>query len=294
MLIVLAAAYNLALPYWDTLKRQLAEKRISSLTINHAPNLVTHPIGITVLIFLGIFSLPADPVFYLAWSGMIVIASFSLVLNIWGLLKTQFFGAQILGRLGFLTSTLVAIVLLDERVSSVQVIALMVAFAAVLLFAWPKRMKGTSFTWDTGILFILLSLIIGAFSTVLYKLAALHAPSYQTFLTGRFVADLIGWTLIWFIGIATVSRLNPLLELGRCIKAPEGRLMILGVAASSLLSSWLIYELPVVTFAMLGTLTIPSAYLWSRFKYNEAITLRMWAGTVLSLAAIVLFLYPFQ
>jgi drug/metabolite transporter (DMT)-like permease len=292
MFIFLTAIYSAALPYWDTLKRKLAEKRLSSLTIIYVPNIVGHPIGIFLLLCLGLFVLPTDPVFYLSWFGMVVIASFSLVLNIWGLLKTEFFGVQILSRLGFLANTIVAVLVLGERLTELQVISLGFATVAILFFTWPKRIKGTKLVWDMGVFFIVLSLIIGAFSTTLYKLAALHTSSYPSFLSGRFVADLIAWTIVWVVGLMFISRLNPLKELKRCLGTHEGMWMAIGLAGSNLLGSLLIYELPVVTVSMIGTVAIPSAYLYSRFKYGEQITTRMWIGTALSAIAIVLFLYP--
>jgi drug/metabolite transporter (DMT)-like permease len=292
MFIFLAVIYNAALPYWDSLKKKLAEKRISSLTIIHAPNIVGHPIGILILLCLGLFALPADPIFYLSWFGMVVISSFSLVLNIWGLLKTKFFGVEILSRLGFLANTIVAVLLLGERLTELQIVSLGFATVAILFFTWPKRTKGTKLVWDTGVFFIILSLIIGAFSTTLYKLAALHTTSYESFLSGRFVTDLIAWTIVWIVGLVFISKLNPLKELKRCLAAPEGRWMAIGLAGANLFGSLLIYELPVVTVSMLGTVAIPSAYLYSRFKYGELITTRMWIGTVLSVIAIILFLYP--
>ncbi len=291
MLIVLATLYNLTLPYWDTLKKELAQRNISSLTILHAPNLLIHPFGIAALLILGLFTLPQDPIFYLSWFGMIGIASFSLVLNLWGLLHTQFFGAQVLGRLGFLADSLAAIVFLGERVTTLQTLALACAALAIFLFAWPKRTKNKAIIWDRGVFYILLALTIDAFSNILYKFAALHTLSYESFLTGRFIGDLIGWTIVWLIGVILISKLNPLKELGRCIDTFKGWVMIVGVAASALLSSWLIFKLPVITYAMLGTLMIPGAYLWSHYKYKEHISVRMWIGTVVSFAALILYLY---
>lgn len=292
MFIFLAVLYNAVLPYWDTLKKKLAEKRISSLTILYSPNIVGHPVGILILFCLGLFILPTDPVFYLSWFGMVVISSFSLVLNIWGLLKTKFFGVEVLSRLGFLANTIVAVLLLGERLTELQLISLGFATVAILFFTWPKRIKGTKLVWDTGVFFIILSLIIGAFSTTLYKLAALHTSSYSSFLSGRFVADLTVWTIVWIIGLVFISKLNPIKELKRCLGTHEGMWMAIGLAGSNLLGSLLIYELPVVTFSMIGTVAIPSAYLYSRFKYGELITARMWIGTALSVVAIVLFLFP--
>lgn len=292
MLILLGALYNLSLPYWDTLKIRLAKSRISSLTIIDAPNLVGHPIGIIILLALGLFTLPTDPTFYLSWFGMIVLSSFSLVLQIWGLLKTKFLGEEIIWKLGFLMSSLAAILLLGEQVTEMQAIAMGIATLAILFFAWPKQITKTSFTLDKGVLFVVLALFIDAFSTILYKNAALHASTYEAFLTGRFVGDLVGWTIVWVVGLVFVSKLNPLKELRRCIQSPGGKWMIVGVAATNIIDSFLIYKLPVVTFAILGTLIIPSAFLFSRFKYGETMTRHMWIGTGLGIMATLLFFYP--
>lgn len=291
MPLFLGVLYNLALPYWDTLKKKLAEKNISSLTILHAPNLIGHPLGILLLFALGLFILPTDPLFYTSWFGMVAISAVSLTFHIWGLLRTNFFGVQILTRLGFLANTIAAIVLLGERVTLLQSIALGLATIAVFFFAWPKRTEDTAFVWDTGILFVLLSLVIDAFSTILYKTASLHTYSYASFLTGRFVGDLVSWTIVWILGLVVINKLSPVKELGRFMRAPEGRWMVVGSSLSNLLDSWLIYKLAVVTFSMLGTLTIPSAYFWSRITYREKITARMWIGTALSIAAMILFIY---
>lgn len=289
MLVFLGVLYNLAFPYWESLKKELAQAKVPSMTILHAPSLVTHPIGILALVLLGMFSMPSDPVFYISWFALVLTASLSLVLNIWGMLRTQFFGAQVLSQLGFLTSTIAAILILKEQISPIQITALAVGTIAILLFAWPKQVRRAHLVWDTGVLYILLSLVTGAFSTILYKTATLHTPSYATFLSGRFVTDFIGWTAVCVFVLVCINRRNPVVELKRLVSMPAGRMVIVGISLSSLLGSFLVYSLPVITFAMLGILTIPSAYLWSRLKYKESISLRMWAGTALSLVAVVLF-----
>ena len=290
MLIFLTIIHNLAQPYWDTLKKSLAKENVSSLTIIHSPNLVGHPIGIIILIALGIFTIPSNPQFFLFWFGMICIASVSLTLNIWGLLETKFFAVQILNKLGFVTSSIMAVLLIGETLTSLQVISLVLGVIGVAFFAWPQHLSRSNFVWDRGVIFIVISLILSGFSSVFYKIATFHTPNYITFLSGRFVADMIGWTAVWLIISLCFLKRNPIKELVRCIKNQSGLIMIIGIAVSTLLSSWLIYKLPVTTFAMLGILTIPAAYLFSRFKYKESMTARMWIGTVFIISSVGLFL----
>ncbi|MDO8552918.1 MAG: hypothetical protein Q7S01_05380 [bacterium] len=291
MPLLVAVLYNLALPYWDTLRKNLAQKGVSSLTILHAPNLIGHPIGIAVLFALGLFAMPSDPTFFLFWFGMIVIASVAQTFNIWGLLETKFFGVQVLNSLGFLVNSIAAVILVGEHLNSIQLIAIALATIGVVCFAWPQRMAPGTFKWDRGVMFVILYLVLSGFSAALYKLATFHTPDYNTFLTGRFVGDLIGWTIVWVIGLTLISHRSPAAELVRCVSNPSGQKMIAGIILSTLVSSWLIYTLPLSTVAMLGTLTIPSAYLYGRFKYNDKVTTRMWAGTALIVPAVLLFIY---
>lgn len=289
MPFLVAALNYLVLPYWDTLKKQLAQNGVSSLTILHAPNLVGHPIGIAILLMFGLFTMPSDATFFLLWFGMIVIASVGQTFNIWGLLETKFFGVQVLNSLGFLVNSVAAVLLLGERLSPIQYAAIALATIGVVCFAWPQRLTAGTFKWDRGVLFVILFLVLSGFSAVLYKLATFHTSDYSTFLTGRFVGDLIGWTAVWIIGLTLISRRSPASEFVRCVRDPSGQKMIAGLVLSTLVSSWLIYTLPLSTVAMLGTLTIPSAYVYGRFKYNDQLTARMWVGTILIVASVLLF-----
>lgn len=213
----------------------------------------------------------------------------ALTLNIWGLLKTKFFGVQILGKLGFVTSSVAAICIIGERLTLPQILALALAVIGVILFAWPKRVAEQRFTWDKGVIYIILSVIMSSFSAVFYKLATHYTTNYTTFLSGRFIADLIGWSAIWIITLLIMKR-NPVSDLARALRMKAGMGMVFGVAASSLISSYLIYKLPVTTLALLGTLTIPSAYFFSQYHYRERLTRRMWLGTVCIVLAVVMFL----
>lgn len=289
MPILVAVFYNLTAPYLDSLRKNIAERSVSSLTILHAPNIVGHPIGVGILLAIGLFSVPTDLTFFLWWFCVVAASALSLVWMMRGLLETHFFAVQVLIRSNFLSSSLAAMVILGERVTAVGIVSFALAALGICLFAWPHRAADTKIVWDRGVIFVILSLILFGLSVVFYKIAAIHAPDYTTFLTGRLLGDLIFWSVIWIIGVSTIGKKNPFEDLKRCISDREGLPMIAGIIASTLAASWLIYVLPVTTFAMLGTLAIPGAYFWSRIRYREHVTLRMWIGTGCIVIAIFLF-----
>jgi len=287
MLIFLSIIDNLLKPYWDTLRKKLAQENVSPLTITHSPNILGHPIGILILLISGLYLWPQDPKFFLFWFLMIAIAALSSILSIWSLMKTKFFSVQIIGRLGFVASTVFAILLLDEQFNYLKIIALVLAVIGVIIFSWPKNIR--SFHFDYGLLFAIAAVVLGGLASVFYKTATFYTPNYATFLTGRFVGDMIGWTAVWLMAMLIVKR-HPIVELTKCLNNKSGRIMILGVAATTLLTSWLIYKLPVTLLAMLSTLVFPASYFFSHFKYKERITRQMWVGTILIIISIVFFI----
>jgi len=287
MLIFLSIVDNLLKPYWDTLRKKLAQEDISPLTISHAPNILGHPIGILILLISGGFILPQNPKFFLFWFVMISIAALASILNIWSLTKTKFFGVQVIGRLGFVTSTIFAALILGEQLNGVKIIALLLAIVGVVIFTWPKNIK--SFHFDYGLLSAIAAVTLGGLASVFYKMATFYTPNYTTFLSGRFIGDMIGWTLVWLVAMSIMRR-NPIRELVKCVHNKSGKIMILGVAVSTLLTSWLIYKLPISLLAMLSTLVFPASYFFSHFKFKEKITKQMWAGTILIVVSVVFFI----
>jgi drug/metabolite transporter (DMT)-like permease len=288
MPILLAAINSILNPYWDTLKKRLAKDDVSSLTIVHSPNLFGHPIGLLILVMGGRFFIPRDPIFFLCWFMVIGLAACGSIFGIWGLLETKFFAVEIIGSLSFVANSIFAILILKEHLKYAQTFAIILALIGVILFVWPKKEK-TVFTFDRGVLFVILSVILGGLGSVFYKMATFHTPNYATFLTGRFIGDLIGWTTIWLISMAMIKR-NPISELRRVYGKKYGFGLVLGIAITSLLGSWLIYKLPVITMAMLSTLVFPASYFLSQLKYKEKITLKMWLGTSCIVGALGLFL----
>ena len=157
-----------------------------------------------------------------------------------------------------------------------------------MFFAWPERVEG-SLRFDRGLLLIFGSIIVGGLAWVAYKFATVHAESYYSFLSGRFVGDLIAWTIAWLISLKLMKR-SPEAELKSLFGTRTGFVMAMGVAVSTLVDSWLIYNLPLSTLAIVGTVAFPASYLLSKLKYKEKITLRMWAGASLIVASVILFL----
>lgn len=275
-------------PYWNTFRRRLAEEKNSPLTITHAPNLIGHPIGLATLAAFGMFIIPTDPLFFIYWFEMILIAAIVSIFIILGLLKTKFFTTQVIGSLGFVSSSICATLFLNEKLNNWMIFSLCLAVLGVILFSWKGRGEKL-LIFDRGMIFTILAVIFGGFSSVLYKLATFHVSGYGALFTGRFIGDLIGWTIVWLVGTMIIHQ-NPVKDFGSLIKKPHGQIFTIGVIITTLIDSWLIYNLSVTTIAMLGTITFPVMYLISYFKYKERITPFMLLGTLCIMSSIVLFL----
>ena len=288
MLIFLTILNKITGPYWNTFRKSLGQKNIDPLTITHAPGLFGHPIGIAILVFIGIFSLPSNANFYIFWFAMIAVAALVSIWTIWGLLETDFFAVQVIGSLGFVSTSIFAFLILGEVVNKVQIFSIFLAFFGVAIFSWPHRVKG-KIKIDKGLVFVILAVLLSGLAAVFYKLASEYTSSYSSFLSGRFVGDLIGWSIVWIV-ILFFSKKNPIKDMSKCVKDRDGLFLIGAVTISTLLDSWLIYKLPISTIAIIGTLAFPSSYFISRIKYNERISAKKWAGTVFIIVAVFLFI----
>ncbi len=277
MLTLLAAINSLLTPYWNTKIKYLGKKGLASLTIIHSPNIIGHTVGIAILISTGLFILPTKLNFFSFWLALVIVAAMQLTLNLKGLIKSNFFGVQIVGNLGFVVSSILAVFFIGEHLSLLQYFAICMAVIGVALFVWPKNTKLDLGGIDSGIAFVFLSVILGGFSSVLYKMAALNTSSYPMLMTGRFIGDLVAWTIVWLISLVWLKR-SPLSEINNLMHEKEGLLMIAGVSSTSLLSSYLIYKLPVTSLSILGTLGIITSYFISTYKYKDALSVRMIIG----------------
>ena len=275
-------------PCWNALRKRLAKEKIAPLTITHAPNLIGHPIGILILVFSGMFLLPKDPLFFLFWFGMIALSSIVSIFIILGLLETKFFTTQIIGSLGFVSSSVCASIFLGEHLGAIKIFCLFLAILGVIFFAWPKELNHF-FAFDRGIVFTILAVILGGITSVLYKAATFHVSGFGALLTGRFIGDLIGWTIAWLISMWIIKR-NPISDLANLAHKKSGRIFVVGLTITTLIDAWVIYKLPVTTVAMIGTLAFPVMYFLSYFKYKEKITVKMWIGTLCIISSIILFL----
>jgi drug/metabolite transporter (DMT)-like permease len=288
MLTLLAIINKASGPYWNLLRKKLAKEKIAPLTITHSSNLIGHPIGILILIFSGMFLLPNDPLFYIFWFALIAISAIVSIFIILGLLETKFFTTQIIGSLGFISSSVFANIFLGEQLNAIKIFCLFLSILGVVFFAWPKKVDHF-FAFDRGIVFTILAVILGGIASVLYKLATFHVIGFGSLLAGRFVVDLIGWTIVWLISMWIIKK-NPISDLTNLARKKSGQIFVIGVACLTLLDAWLIYKLPVSTLAMIGTLAFPVSYFISYFKYKEKITPLMWLGTICIIISIILFI----
>jgi drug/metabolite transporter (DMT)-like permease len=266
----------------------LAEGNIAPLTIAHSANLIGHPIGIAILALTGNFLLPKDPAFFLYWVLLVACAAVGSTFAVFALLNTKFFTTQVIGSLGFVTSSVFAVIILGEKFTAGVAVALVVAVAGVILFSWEKS-KGEIFKFDRGMVFTILAVVTGGMGAVLYKLASLHTSGYAELYTGRFVTDMFAWTAAWLISLWILGR-NPARDLQSLLSKGHGWLLVVGTIVTTSIDTFLIYNLPVTTWAMLGTIIFPVTYLISYFKYRERITLGMWLGTFLIITAIIIYL----
>lgn len=288
MLIIISLLSRATGPYWSMLRRRLAEERIAPLTIGHASNLLGHPIGITLLAVSGNFLLPNDPMFFLYWSILIAITTVGMIFAVLALVNTKFFTAQILGSLGFVTSSLWASLILHEPLTWSLLVSLLLGVVGVVLFAWKDKAQAI-FKFDKGMIYTLLAVVLGGLAAVVYKLASLHVSGYAEMFTGRFVGDLIAWTAAWLISLWWIKR-NPLLDLKNMLTKKHGQILAWGTVLTTSLDTYLIYNLSVTTLAVVSTIAFPVSYFISYFKYREKITAGMWLGTVCILISIGVYL----
>ncbi len=233
------------------------------------------------------FVIPHDLMFFVYWFLMIAISAIVSIFGILGLLQTKFFTTQVIGSLGFISSSICAAVFLNEPVTHKTIISLALALVGVALFSWKKESK--IFSMDRGTVFIILAVILSGFSTVLFKESTFHTSSYQEFLTGRFVGDLIAWTAVWLISLAVLKR-NPVKDLSNLVSQGAGKIYVIGMIVITMLDCFLIYNMTVTSLAILGTISFPVAYIISYFKYHERITAFMWLGTLFIASSIIVYL----
>lgn len=279
MLIFLAALNSLISPYWDTYKKYLSKQGLASLTIISSPNLIEHSIGIVALLSLGLFVLPTDPLFYVYWFLMVIISAVELTLTIWGLVKSSFFGVRVVGSLTFVVSSIAAVLFIGEHLSLLQYGAIGVAVLGIILFTWPNDQSLSFKNLDRGIVFVVAAVVLSGISLIPYKMATFYTPDYTTFLTGRIVGDLVAWNFVWMVSLLWIKR-SPLTELKSLVSTKEALILIAGAAGANLLTSWLIYKMPVTDLSILGTLGIVTSYFLSTYKYKDKLTKRMLAGAV--------------
>lgn len=286
MLSILATLYHIIQTYFQSLKRDLANSGHSKLTIICLVNFVGHPVILVALLLLNKIELPSSPWFYLSWLGVVVIALIQNSFLILGLIKTNFFGANSLASLSFVTTSLYAVLFLGETLNFHQVIALSMAFVGVMLLVTPKQHK-KKLVWDWGLLFILFSLLIKPFGTIFYKFSALQTATYSELLTGRLVMDLIYYGIIYSLIFSLYFKKSPYLESKKMLRDSVGLKYVIGYNLLTLFNSWLIFKLPVTTLIVLSTISVPVSYFISKKKYIEKSHPKVVLATLLIVVSMV-------
>ncbi len=290
MLIFLAVVNSLISPYWDTYKKHLSKKGLASLSIICSPNLIEHSIGVIVLLSLGLFVVPKEPQFYLYWFLMVIISAAELTLNIWGLVKSSFFGVRVVGSLSFVVSSIAAVLFIGENLRAMQYVSIVIAIVGVVLFTWPKGSNLRLKNIDKGIIFVFVSVILSGVSLIPYKMATFYTPDYSTFLSGRIIGDLVAWNLVWLASLMWMKK--PLVsEVKKLVSTRDALILMSGASGSNLLMSWLIYKMPITDLSILSTLGIVTSYFLSTYKYEDKLTPRMWTGSICIICAIGIFFF---
>ena len=287
MFIFLTLLNDVFKTYLDSIKRDLGEKGFTMIFMLALLSWA----GIVIILWLlvrGEFQMPTDPLFYACWFGLAFLTEMSFTLFLLGLLNTTFFAASSFGNISFVITAICAALLLGERYTLIQIGAIaMTAIGALVLL--KRKVANNAVKWDKGLLLVLSSLLMTPVEFLLYKSATLYAGSYHQFLTGRLAMDTVFYTFFALIVSLLWSRKNPLPRIVSFTSSGLGIAFLFGTMAAELLESWIIFNIPISLFTMLGTLSIPAAYFIGRNKYNELYTWQHILGAALIVLGVILF-----
>lgn len=288
MFSLLAISLYIFKTYFESLKRDLVQIGYKKLSIICIINFVGHPILLAVLIVLGKFRLPSDPLFYLFWFGVVVIALVQFVIYLKGLSQAKFFAANTLYNLQFIVATLYAVLLLREIITTKQIIALFLATVGAVILLFPARTKNR-FKWDKGLILVFVALLIYPLGVIFYKISSQHASTYSIFLSGRLIMDLVYYSLFYFGVFKFWHKTNPIPELKSILLLPKGLVYVIGLNIATLVESWLIFVMPISWLVVLGTIAIPTGYFLDKIKYKEKVSSRAILAALIIITAIIIF-----
>lgn len=288
MLYILTLLNKAAQTYTRSLQKDLTKAGFDSVLVIASISWAGVLILLGLLV-LGKFQLPSDPYFYLYWFILVFIVTIQFYFFSAGLVRTHFYSANSISHVSFVITIIYAVLILNESITSMQIFAIVIAIiGSLLLFEWHKEAR-QALKKNTGLLLIIFSLLISPFSIILLKTSVYHTDSYTQFLTGRLVLDAIYYSLFFAVLYAFWYRRNPAGSIVSFIKSKQGLGFMFGSALLNLIDSWLIYKLPVVTFTILGTISIVAGYAISRLKYKEPIYFKEIFGGVLIILSIIVF-----
>lgn len=285
MLSLLNLFNTIVLTYTNSLKKDLAKQGFEIILLIVSIAWVDL-IVLAGVYFSGWFKMPSDPLFYLFWSGVTFVYTIQFTFFIIGLKHSVFLAANALPSVGFVVTTLYAVIFLQERLSFLQIGAVVLAVVgSMLFFDWKSRTHVN----NKGLLIILFSLVLSPFINIMYKAASIHTDSFSQFLTGRLVMDFVYYSLIFFLMFAFWYRKNPWPNTIKFFQSGKGWVYMILLVLVSLLDSWLIFLMPISLFTMLRTISVPTGYMVGNMKYKERIEARFVFGGIFIVAGVILF-----
>ncbi len=289
---ILTLLNTVVLTYVQSLKKDLSKEgfEVTLLIASIAWFDVIFLIGIYAL---GWFNMPSDPAFYLFWSALTLLYTVQFTFFIIGLKHSIFLAANSLPNLGFVVTTLYAVIFLNEHLSTMQICAIGLALVGSLFFFDWKPETTENLKHNKGLLIIFFSLALTPLINILYKSATLHTDAFHQFLTGRLMMDFIFYSLIFIVLFLVWYKKNPWPQVVSFFHSRKGWTYMVSLSLVSMLDSWLIFLMPISLFTMLRTVSIPAGYVVGSIKYQEKIQARYVIGGIMIIAAVIFFtIYP--
>ena len=281
---ILAALNSSAELFITTLKRDLTKKKVHPLITTSISNVVGHPLILIVLLALWQFVLPGDPRFYISFSLLVFFAMMWFYFTLIGYARSMFSAATFVHATGVMFTVLGGVVFLGERLSWMQSICVIVTIVWVSVLSLPKKVRV-----DRGILFVLLGTLFGSIGTLFYRLSATLVPEYHVFLSGRLVVDAGLLSVLLFV---LFRKYHGSVSGGwkHFFSHKNAKEYVIMTVIRSLITSYLIFQLPATTMSMIGTLTLPFSFLLGRMKYREKPKWEVWIGSTLIFIGILVFI----
>jgi drug/metabolite transporter (DMT)-like permease len=143
--------------YFQSLKKDLSiagfDPTLLVVSISWASLLILLGLWLT-----GNFQMPTEPLFYLYWFFLTLIATSGYILFVKGIFHAQFMAANSFSNLGFVMTAVYAYLILGEVLSIQKIFAIILALLGALLFFEWKPINKVALLQNKGLLLIVFSI----------------------------------------------------------------------------------------------------------------------------------------